>query len=375
MASLWLTDATRRLSSARTLAVMHTQSDGRGRLRWGVLATGRIARTLSRAIVASQSGRLCAIASRSQEGADALPREGLPADLRVLGSYEELIDDDAIDVVYVATPHSSHHRWTLAAIAAGKHVLCEKPLTVAAWQAEELVTAARQHRVFLMEAFMYRAHPQTWKLVELVCEGVIGEPRVVRAGFGMDIGDIQEGRLVRRDLAGGAILDLGCYPASLIRLIAGAAQGRAVEPETVTAVARINPRAGTDDWSAATMIFADGVVASIECAMRCRLERSLVVAGSEGMIRVENPWQLTSDDAITLLRPGHDPETIGVVAQAAQAVLEVDAVGEAIRDRRQEAWQMPWADSLGNMRTLDRWRAAVDLRYEADDHGPGLNGG
>lgn len=341
------------------------------RLRWGVLATGRIARTLAHAIAASQSGALRAVASRSAIGAAGFPRDGLPADLRVLDSYDELLSDPAVDVVYVATPHSSHRRWALAAIAAGKHVLCEKPLTVAAWEAEELVSAARSQGVFLMEAFMYRVHPQTWKLVDLIRDGAIGEPRVVRASFGMDIGDTQDGRLVRHDLAGGAILDLGCYPASLVRLVAGAAQGRALDPESVTAVARINPAAGTDDWSAAAMSFPNGVVASIECAMRCELERTLIVAGSEGMVRVEKPWQLTADDVITLHRPGRGPEQFGVAAPAAQAVLEVDAVGEAIREHRQEAWQMPWDDSLGNMRALDRWRAAVGLRYDADAHDPG----
>jgi len=349
---------------------MHPAPRGGNRLRWGVLATGRIAQKLSRAIVASQSGRLCAVASRSREGAAAFPRDGLPADLRVLASYEELLGDDSIDVVYVATPHSSHRQWTLAAISAGKHVLCEKPLTVAAWEAEAVVKAVRDKGVFLMEAFMYRAHPQTWKLVELVREGAVGEPRVLRASFGMDIGDTQVGRLVERDLAGGGILDLGCYPASLVRLIAGAIERRAVEPGMVAAVARINAHAGTDDWSAATMSFASGVVASIECALRCRLERSLVIAGSEGLIRVENPWQLTAHDAITLHRPGRNPELINVPASAAQAVLEVDIVGEALHANIQEAWQMPWADSLGNMRTLDRWRAAVGLRYPADDDAP-----
>ena len=315
---------------------------------------------MARAVTESQTGELVAVASRSQPAATAFPREGLPESIRVHPAYEEMLASDDVDVVYVATPHAMHRQWVLAALDAGKHVLCEKSMTVAAWETREIVDAAARADRFLMEGFMYRCHPQTWKLVELLREGAIGETRMIRASFGIDVGELDAGRMVQRELAGGGILDVGCYAMSLVRLIAGS------EPIQLHAVGKLNERFGTDDWTVADMEFEGGAVASIECALRCKTPREIVIAGSEGTLHVSSPWQLRPDDAIVLERSG-TVERFHLPSEAEQPVLEVDVVGRAIQAGEREAWQMTWADSIGNMEALDRWRAAIGLRYEADD--------
>ncbi len=177
-------------------------------------------------------GSLVAIGARNP-GKPGLA-ESFPG-ARILDGYDALLRDPDVDAIYIATPHPSHAEWAIKAAEAGKHVLCEKPMGLTAFEADAMIHAARKAGTFLGEAFMYRLHPQTLKLVELVKSGAIGEVRMIKSSFGFAMpGFMPEHRLYANDLAGGGILDVGGYPVSMARLIAGAAAGKPfVEPDKV----------------------------------------------------------------------------------------------------------------------------------------------
>jgi predicted dehydrogenase len=177
-------------------------------LSWGILGTGRIAGIFAKQLSQSKTGKLAAVGSRSQSSADKFAAEHRVP--RAHATYEALLADSQVQAVYITTPHPLHAKWCLKAAAAGKHILCEKPLTLNHTEAVAVVAAARKHNVFLMEAFMYRCHPQIAKLIELLRKKVIGEVRVIHASFGFHRDFNPEVRLFKNALGGGGILDVGC---------------------------------------------------------------------------------------------------------------------------------------------------------------------
>ena len=336
-------------------------------VRWGILATGRIAGTFADAIAASDTAVLTAVGSRT---ADAAARfVGERAGVTPHGSYEALLADADIDAVYVATPHPQHAEWTIRALEAGKAVLCEKPMAVNHAQVMAMVEAAREHDAFLMEAFMYRTHPITERVVQMVRAGAIGEVRHIDASFGFAAPFSAESRLYRNDLAGGGIMDVGCYAVSMCRLIAAAAAGTtpgAEEPEDVRAVARFADT-GVDAWSAAVLRFPSGIVAQVATAVSVNLPNQVTVSGSNGSIRIARPWFCADPDGRWRFEILRGAEVEIVEGQAAPIyVHEVDAVSEALGRGARESPHMPWADSLGNARTLDAWRDSIGLVFDLE---------
>ncbi len=334
------------------------------RLSWGILGTGFIARRFARALAESRTGKLVAVGSRTRAEADRFGAE-LGIDRRYAG-YEALLRDPDVQVVYIATPHPMHAEWAIRAAEAGKHVLCEKPIGINHAEAMAIVEAAHRHDVFLMEAYMYRCHPQTAKLLEMIREGAVGEVRAIQAAFSFDIGATPEHRLLRHDLAGGAILDIGGYCTSMAGLIAGAALGTAVvEPEDVTGTALIGEESRVDEYAAAILTFPGGIIAELAAGVRLRRENSVWVFGSEGMLHLPDPWVPGKDTRILLYRKdAGQPEEIAVRSDRDLYALEADAVAEHLEDRRAPA--MTWEDTLANMRTLDRWREAVGMVYDSE---------
>jgi predicted dehydrogenase len=194
-----------------------------GELGWAIIGTGTIARTLAAALHKTRTGRLVAVASRGQRTADKFGDDfHLPVGKRYC-NHNALLADKDVQAVYIATPHPSHARYAIQAAEAGKHVLVEKPIAVSELEALAIVEAAARNDVLLMEAFMYRCHPQTQKLVDLIKNRAIGDLRVIQATNSFDEPFDPEGRLYNRSLGGGSILDIGCYPVSMARLLVGAA--------------------------------------------------------------------------------------------------------------------------------------------------------
>jgi predicted dehydrogenase len=339
------------------------------RLKWGILSTGRIAHWFATALAASRTGRLVAVGSRTREAAGKFAAEF--NGIRAHDSYDALLADPAVQAVYIGTPHDSHAELCIRAARAGKHILCEKPLALNRADAARAVAAAREHRVFLMEAFMYRCHPQTARLAELVRGGAIGELRLVSAVFCFNRPVNPALRLYNRALGGGAILDIGCYPVSISRLVAGAALGQPfAEPVEFHGTGRVHPVAQVDEQAAATLKFPDGALAQLACGTTTAKEIAVRIYGTDGIIQLPVPFHpgfpAEGPGRIIIHRPGAAAEEIPVEPVADLYANEADTVGDAIARGETESAVMSHADSLGNMAVLDAWRAAVGVRYAGE---------
>jgi predicted dehydrogenase/aryl-alcohol dehydrogenase-like predicted oxidoreductase len=336
-------------------------------LTWGILGTGRIAGVFAQGVKGSQTGTLLAVGSRTQAAADAF---GEQWDIsRRYGSYEQLLADADVQAIYVAAPHPMHAEWTIKAAEAGKHVLCEKPFALNHAQAMAMIEAAQSSDVFLMEAFMYRCHPQTAKLVELVRAGAIGSVRVIQATFSFHARFNPEGRLFNNALGGGGILDVGGYCVSMARLIAGAATGKAfAEPARVTGAGHIGEISRVDEYAIASLTFPGDIVAQLFTGVRVNGENVVRIFGDEGSILVPAPWMPGYNDNVCKIIVKRDDEEkvqeIAVESDRHLYAYEADTVAAHIEDRQAPA--MSWDDTLGNMKTLDQWRAAVGLLYDAE---------
>lgn len=335
------------------------------RLKWGIIGAGGIAATFAKGVARSEKGVVHAVASRSLARAETFAKaQGIGV---AHGSYEALLADPSVQAVYIATPHTEHLEWILKAAAARKHILCEKPLTLNAAQAREAIAACKQAGVLLMEAFMYRCHPQIAKLRQLLGSGMLGEIRQVQATFSFNAPYDPEHRLFNPMLAGGGILDVGCYTTSVARLIAGASQGLAFEdPEYLEGVAVMHPETGVDILASATLRFPSGLLAQLSCGVGCFQESVVRVYGTDGWLLMTDPFVSNVDGGVSRLQMylsgAKCPDMLRVESGPLYA-LEADAFATAVAGGLKEVSSMPPADTLGNMETLDRWRAAVGLRY------------
>ncbi|WP_332304544.1 aldo/keto reductase [Rhizobium sp. GR12] len=338
-------------------------------IRWGIIGPGTIARTFADGIAHSRTGRLEAIATRNPD------KPGLAeafAGARIIHGYDALLSDPDIDAVYIATPHTGHAEWAIKAIRAGKNVLVEKPIALSAYDADAIFHEAKKAGVFAGEAYMYRLHPQTAKLVELIKSRAVGDIRIIRSSFGFNMGSFRaDHRLFANETAGGGILDVGGYPVSMVRLIAGAVDGKPfAEPEKVVGAAHLG-QSGVDEWASAVLKFSNGIVAEVSCSIMAGQDNVLRIIGSEGRIEVKDFWYAAGHKGgtgrIDIFR-GDKTETIEIPEDRWLYSFEVDAAGEAIRQGKREfdAPGMVWADSLGNLRVMDQWRASVGLGYSVE---------
>jgi len=336
--------------------------------KWGIIGTGGIARTFARALADSTTGELVAVGSRAQETAEAFGDTfAIP---RRYASYEDLLADPGIDGVYISLPNHLHLEWAVKTARAGKHVLCEKPLTVNASEATKMFAEVQKTGVFLMEAFMYRCHPQTQRVVDLIRDRAIGEVRMIQATFAYDLGDSDQAYQnirLRNDACGGGIMDVGCYTVSMARLIAGAALGHSgpAEPQHLEGVAHIGERGRVDEWAAAVLKFPGDIVANLVCGCRARVESTVHIWGSKGSIAVPVPWNPTTGKII-LQRPGKDVQEIEIPSQIGCYTFEADVVARNADKPQAPYPYMTWNDSLGNMQTLDRWRASIGLVFDIE---------
>lgn len=333
--------------------------------RWGVLGLGQIAERFASELPLSRSGRLAAVASRSASRATEFADRYGSEHTTAYDSYDELLADPNIDAVYIATVHTEHAAWTARAAEAGKHILCEKPLTITVAETMAVHEAARRAGVALVEAYMYRYHPQTDAILRQVADGEIGDLQHIDATYAFRASR-ETGRLFDPDVAGGAILDVGGYPASMVQAIV-TASGRAPDPAALTARASFHAT-GIDTWSAASLTFTDGVTAHLTCAISLEDSPTLKIWGSLGMIEVPQPWEATRQEgaSFTITRAGAAPRVVSCEPAAAMYALEADAVQAAART----GYDPHSADqAIALAQLLARWRAAVGLRYpfERDD--------
>ncbi|MFL5587392.1 MAG: aldo/keto reductase [Ktedonobacteraceae bacterium] len=335
-------------------------------LSWGIIGTGLIAGVFANGVKQSQTGTLVAVGSRSQAAADTFGETWrIP---HRYSRYEDVLADQSVQAVYLALPHPFHAEWAIKAAEAGKHVLCEKPIALNHAEAMAIVEAAQRHDVFLMEAYMYRCHPQTAKLLELIRSGMIGQVRVIQATFSFRADAHPESRLLNNALGGGGILDAGGYCTSMARLIAGAATGQAVaEPVQLAAVGHVGEMTHVDEYTIASLLFPGDIVAQLFTGVQVNGENVVRIFGSQGSILLPSPWlPRTGDDLSILVKKDQEPtiQRIAVDNTCDQYALEADTVAAYIDERQAPA--MTWNDTLGNMKALDHWRAALGVVYEAE---------
>ena len=305
-------------------------------IRWGILGTARINRRIIPAMRQARRSDLIAVASRDRERARAYATEwSIP---RAVAGYQTLLDDSAIDAVYIPLPNTDHVPWTLAAVAAGKHVLCEKPLALDPAEVDRIATAARDAGVVVEEGFMYRHEPLTTRVTELIQGGAIGTVRAVVSGFTFALGANEpKGSLpngnrlnepnirMQHELGGGALWDVGGYPVTYTQLIAG---GR--EPKMVFGTAQWNS-AGVDEEFMGLLRFDAGVTANVYAGFRAAYRTWLDVLGSEGGLTVPNPFKPGPHEVLELERNGKI-EHITVAGSAEIFVKEIEDFEAAVLD-------------------------------------------
>ena len=307
-------------------------------MRLGLLSTARINDAILAAAAESDRVDVVAVASRDEERAALYADEHGIA--RAHGSYEALLGDSDVDAIYVSLPNALHHEWTMSALRAGKHVLCEKPYSRDPADVEQAFATARSAGLVLMEAFMYRHHPQTHAIAALVRDGALGKLLSVRSTFTFPLASLTDVR-AQPELAGGALMDVGCYCISGTRLIAG-------EPLSVFGT-ETRGRTGVDMAFYGTMQFADDVVGQFEASFVAPQRQALEVVGDEAVLMAFAPWRTDWPGELRVVRPqGSD---VVPVPSVDAYVLELENMADAIAGAAPPL--LEGDDALGQARTID----------------------
>jgi len=320
-------------------------------IRLGLLSTAPINRQILAAAAGVDRVEVVAVASRDRGRAEAYAREHGIA--RAHGSYDALLADPEVDAVYVSLPNALHHEWTLHALEAGKHVLCEKPYSRRPADVEEAFEAASTRGLVVMEAFMWRHNPQTKIVSELVAGGALGKLQAVRATFRFELGDPGNARWLP-ELDGGSLMDVGCYCVSGVRLLAGEpvrVQGEQVLAET-----------GVDRSFHGTLRFENDVVAQIDCSFVSPRRQRLEAVGDEGSLLVEAPWRVDFGGEVLLARNGESSAVDVPAADSYACQLENFAGAVA----GSEPPLLGRDDALGQARTIEALYRAADERRSVE---------
>ena len=318
-------------------------------LNWGILSTARINRKVIPAIRAVKGATAFAVASRSEEQATEYASEDdIP---KAFGSYEALLADPKVDCVYIPLPNSLHAEWTIKALEAGKHVLCEKPLASDAQEAEKIADAAKRTELVCFEAFMYRFHPQWERTRTLIDTGEIGDLKAMHASFGFALDDTSNVRL-RGELAGGSLMDVGCYCINAARQVSRA------EPIGVCATAFYHEETGVDNAMAGTLEFPNRFLVTFDCGFTAAYRHTATIIGTEGTIHLSHPWTPGPDEETTLTLTRAEGEETYVIPSADEYALEVEHFCNVVRGEEPE---LRWGidDGVRQMRVLDALRESA----------------
>ena len=321
------------------------------KIRWGILSTGYIATEFAKGLAELPDADLVAVGSRTQASADAFgKRFDVP---HRHASYEALANDPDVDVVYVGTPHNLHRENALLCLNAGKAVLCEKPFTINAAEAQEIIETARRKRLFLMEAMWTRFIPAMQKICQMLADGVIGDPRMVMVEFGFRPPFDPKGRLFDPELGGGALLDLGIYPITLAWLVFG-------PPTDIISTASIGST-GVDEQNATILSYDQGQLAVLASTLQAQTSHEAQIIGTKGRIRIHRQWWHPT--TFTLSLTGTADEVITVPARGNGYNYEAAEVMRCLRESKLESDLMRLDESMEIMNVMDRIRDQWGLRY------------
>ena len=288
-------------------------------LNWGLLSTARINRALIPPLQVSKRNHLLAVGSRSQETATAYAKEKkIP---RAHGSYEALLADPDIDVIYNPLPNHLHAEWTIRAVEAGKHVLCERPLALSVEEVDAIQAAAHKHGRVVAEAFMYRHHAQTLKVQEMVKSGSLGTVKLVRGSFSFILSREEDIRLLDPSMGGGSIWDVGCYPISYARTVVG-------ENPLEVFGWQVTGKTGIDDTFVGQMRFSGDILAQFDSSFVIPFHAFMEIVGSEGTLSIPHPFKPLENESI-YLTSGEKTETIKIKGQELY-LGEVEDMADAV---------------------------------------------
>lgn len=343
------------------------------KLRIGVLGTGNIARQFAAGVRRSYRCEITAVGSRSLDSASVFAEaHGIRT---AHPTYDALLADRNVDAVYISGPNSIHHEWTIRALRAGKHVLCEKPFAMDAAQAEEMFDVSLSAGKVVMEAFMYLCHPQTHAVIEAIQRGTIGKLNLIRTNFCYATSKIAGNVRFDKSLGGGALMDVGCYCISLARLLCDA------EPTNIHAFARMHT-SGVDELTTVAMEFPGKVMSHFSCAMLTHADNAAHISGSDGWLEIPWPWKPSPDrsgyvvssgiaprqDATTALKqvgktpPASSPrQSVSIPVDGDLFGIEADEFAAAVLDGTSPRVSREF--TLGNMRVLDEVRRQIGLMW------------
>jgi len=324
-------------------------------VRWGILGTGAIARQFVEGLGVLPEAEVLAVGSRSEASAERFAGErGIP---RRYASYEDLAADPDLDVVYVATPHPFHAENAELCLAAGKAVLCEKPFTVNAAEAERVAGLAREKGLFLMEGMWTRFFPLMERLRNLLSTGELGEPRMLSADFGFRAPLDPASRLFAPDLGGGALLDVGVYCVSLASMVLGA-------PVRTAGLSHLG-ETGVDEQAAMILEHEAGRLSTLSIGIRTATPQEATIPGTEGYVKIHSPWWRPT--TMTISRPGEEDETVEAPITGNGFNYEAAEVMRCLDEGRTESAVMPLDETLSVMSAMDELRGAWGLRYPSEE--------
>ena len=322
------------------------------KIKWGILGCGGIAGNFARDLPLTRSGQLVAVGSRSKRKANLFAKQFNA--VRVYGSYEELVQDDEVDIVYIATPHPFHMDNALLAMRAGKPVLCEKPITMNAKQLGQLIKTAEKQNVFLMEAMWTRFFPAVAQVRRWLGEKRIGRVWHMESNFGLHFKVGPKHRIFNPDLGGGALLDLGIYPVSLASMVYGQ------QPKKIVSTVH-RAKTGVDDHSAITFEYESGATASVHCSSRVRMKNQARIYGTKGSITLHEYFLCCS--RLTLEIEGKKARVVELPYPGKGMQFEAEHVHQCLQKGKQQSNLMSLDESLAIMQTMDRIRKQWKLKY------------
>lgn len=322
-----------------------------GKIRWGILSTGSIAQKMADTLNHCVDAELVAVGSRNKDTAkEFADQNNIP---KRHASYEALVADPDVDVIYVATPHTFHHANTLLALEHGKHVLCEKAFSINGDQAQEMADVARSKNLFLMEAMWMRFIPAIVQAREWLKSGEIGTPRLINVNFCAKLPDDPNGRIYNKALGGGTLLDMGIYPVSFAVMAFGL-------PDEVHSYANIG-RTGVDEMESIMFRYKDGRIATLNTSVAFKAPRTALIAGTDGYITLPDSWHHAR--SVTLAKQDEPAQTLNMPLAHNGFEYQVEEVHACLRAGKTESSVMPLDESVAIMRLTDSLRESWGLQY------------
>ena len=336
-------------------------------INWGILGTGNIAKTFAKAIKDTSVSNLLAVGSRSKESAELFSSK---FSCIGYGSYQQLLDNKEINAIYIATPHPSHFELSYQALMKDKSVLCEKPISMNSSEALVLFELAKNRKLLLMEAFMYRVHPQTDKIREVVEENFKNKKIAIKASFGFRAEVEKNHRLLNPELGGGSILDIGCYPLSMARMIVGSANGKSfMDPESYEVQADLSED-GVDLSAEAKLMFSDGSKAYLSSSIKENLNNSVEVTDGKNTLIIKDPWHCgeyqKGSNHLILKDLKKQVTEIEIESSGKIYTNEINHFYECLIENKIESSKISHSDSYGNAIGLDIWRKSAGVKYDFD---------